>query len=96
VSPTRQRARRVAEARWWEGGFEKHTVGKVLIDAGSRVAVEAPTYLGALQAFTRNQVAGESGPRTSVAALAGCLAGMQALQLGGPQRAEPLNQVRRC
>jgi 2-aminoadipate transaminase len=26
--------------------------GKVLIDAGSRVAVEAPTYLGALQAFT--------------------------------------------
>jgi 2-aminoadipate transaminase len=26
-------------------------VGKVLIDAGSRVAVEQPTYLGALQAF---------------------------------------------
>ena len=26
-------------------------VGKVLIDAGSRVAVESPTYLGALQAF---------------------------------------------
>ena len=26
-------------------------VGKVLIDAGSQVAVEAPTYLGALQAF---------------------------------------------
>lgn len=26
-------------------------VGKVLIDAGSKVAVEAPTYLGALQAF---------------------------------------------
>ena len=26
-------------------------IGKVLIDAGSRVAVEAPTYLGALQAF---------------------------------------------
>lgn len=26
-------------------------VGKVLVDAGSRVAVEAPTYLGALQAF---------------------------------------------
>lgn len=26
-------------------------VGKALIDAGSRVAVEAPTYLGALQAF---------------------------------------------
>jgi 2-aminoadipate transaminase len=26
-------------------------VGKVLIDTGSRVAVEAPTYLGALQAF---------------------------------------------
>jgi 2-aminoadipate transaminase len=27
-------------------------VGKVLIDAGAPVAVEAPTYLGALQAFT--------------------------------------------
>lgn len=27
-------------------------VGKILIDAGSRVAVETPTYLGALQAFT--------------------------------------------
>jgi len=27
-------------------------VGKVLIDKGDRVAVEAPTYLGALQAFT--------------------------------------------
>ena len=26
-------------------------VGKVLIDAGSKIAVEAPTYLGALQAF---------------------------------------------
>jgi 2-aminoadipate transaminase len=26
-------------------------VGKVLIDAGSRIAVESPTYLGALQAF---------------------------------------------
>ena len=26
-------------------------VGKVLIDAGSKVAVESPTYLGALQAF---------------------------------------------
>ena len=26
-------------------------VGKVLIDAGSRVAIESPTYLGALQAF---------------------------------------------
>ena len=26
-------------------------VGKVLIDPGSRVAVESPTYLGALQAF---------------------------------------------
>jgi 2-aminoadipate transaminase len=26
-------------------------VGKILIDAGSQVAVEAPTYLGALQAF---------------------------------------------
>jgi len=27
-------------------------VGKVLVDPGSRVAVESPTYLGALQAFT--------------------------------------------
>ena len=27
-------------------------LGKILIDPGSRVAVEAPTYLGALQAFT--------------------------------------------
>ncbi|HJV61321.1 MAG TPA: PLP-dependent aminotransferase family protein [Albitalea sp.] len=27
-------------------------VGKILVDAGSRVAVESPTYLGALQAFT--------------------------------------------
>ena len=27
-------------------------LGKILIDRGSRVAVEAPTYLGALQAFT--------------------------------------------
>jgi 2-aminoadipate transaminase len=27
-------------------------VGKLLIDAGSQVAVESPTYLGALQAFT--------------------------------------------
>ena len=27
-------------------------VGKLLIDAGSRVAVESPSYLGALQAFT--------------------------------------------
>jgi 2-aminoadipate transaminase len=30
-------------------------IGKVLIDAGSTVAVEAPTYLGALQAFTPNE-----------------------------------------
>ena len=27
-------------------------VAKILIDAGSRVLVETPTYLGALQAFT--------------------------------------------
>jgi 2-aminoadipate transaminase len=27
-------------------------IGKVLISKGDRVAVEAPTYLGALQAFT--------------------------------------------
>jgi 2-aminoadipate transaminase len=30
-------------------------VGKVLIDPGSRVAVESPTYLGALQAFTPSE-----------------------------------------
>jgi 2-aminoadipate transaminase len=30
-------------------------VGKVLIDAGSRVAVESPTYLGALQSFVPYQ-----------------------------------------
>lgn len=30
-------------------------VGKVLIDPGSRVAVESPTYLGALQAFAPNE-----------------------------------------
>jgi 2-aminoadipate transaminase len=31
--------------------------GKVLIDAGATVAVETPTYLGALQAFTPNEPA---------------------------------------
>ena len=41
-------------------------VGKVLIDAGSRVAVESPTYLGALQAFVPYEpefvaVAGDAG-----------------------------------
>ena len=41
-------------------------VGKVLIDAGSRVAVESPTYLGALQAFAPYEpefvgVAGDDG-----------------------------------
>jgi 2-aminoadipate transaminase len=30
-------------------------IGKVMIDAGSIVAVETPTYLGALQAFTPNE-----------------------------------------
>ncbi|MGN6527027.1 MAG: PLP-dependent aminotransferase family protein [Burkholderiaceae bacterium] len=30
-------------------------VGRVLLDAGSAVAVETPTYLGALQAFTPNE-----------------------------------------
>src|SRR3954468_128541 len=29
--------------------------GKVMLDAGSTVAVETPTYLGALQAFTPNE-----------------------------------------
>ena len=43
-------------------------VGKVLIDAGSRVAVESPTYLGALQAFVPYEpdfvtvASDESGP----------------------------------
>jgi 2-aminoadipate transaminase len=43
-------------------------VGKVMLDAGSTVAVETPTYLGALQAFNPNEpvfasVAGDSeGP----------------------------------
>ena len=46
-------------------------VGKVLIDTGSRVAVESPTYLGALQAFVPYEpefvaIAGdEGGPRVS-------------------------------
>jgi 2-aminoadipate transaminase len=30
-------------------------IGKVLIDAGSRMLVETPTYLGALQAFTPHE-----------------------------------------
>lgn len=44
-------------------------VGKVMIDAGSRVAVESPTYLGALQAFAPYEPAVEAlagdddGPR---------------------------------
>jgi len=44
-------------------------VGKILIDAGSRVAVETPTYLGALQAFAPYEpevetvVCDEDGPR---------------------------------
>ena len=41
-------------------------VGKVLVDAGSRVAVESPTYLGALQAFVPYEpefvaIAGDDG-----------------------------------
>ncbi|MGA0612155.1 PLP-dependent aminotransferase family protein [Caldimonas sp. KR1-144] len=35
-------------------------VGKVMIDAGSRVAVESPTYLGALQAFAPYEPAVEA------------------------------------
>ena len=57
-------------------------VAKVLIDAGSRVLVETPTYLGALQAFApmEPQVAGvasdEEGPRVEdFAAQAGSGAG---------------------
>lgn len=51
-------------------------VGKVLIDPGSRVAVEAPTYLGALQAFAPYEpqvqsVAGDAGgPRPEALAAA--------------------------
>lgn len=37
-------------------------VGKILIDAGSRVAVESPTYLGALQAFAPYEPAFVSVP----------------------------------
>jgi len=55
-------------------------VGKVLIDAGSRVAVEAPTYLGALQAFTPYEPefvavdCDEQGPVPSALALSALLA----------------------
>jgi 2-aminoadipate transaminase len=51
-------------------------VGKVLIDAGSRVAVEAPTYLGALQAFAPYEPefvavdCDEQGPRAEALAAA--------------------------
>jgi 2-aminoadipate transaminase len=51
-------------------------VGKVLIDAGSRVAVEAPTYLGALQAFAPYEPefvavdCDEQGPRPEALAAA--------------------------
>ncbi len=44
-------------------------VGKVLVDAGSKVAVESPTYLGALQAFAPYECdfvevpGGEQGPQ---------------------------------
>jgi len=54
-------------------------VGKILIDAGSRVAVESPTYLGALQAFAPYEpefvtvLGDDDGP--SVASLAGSAAG---------------------
>ncbi|MBK1615453.1 2-aminoadipate aminotransferase [Rubrivivax gelatinosus] len=51
-------------------------VGKVMIDAGSRVAVESPTYLGALQAFNAYEpdfvaVEGDAdGPRPEALAAA--------------------------
>jgi len=51
-------------------------VGKLLIDAGSRVAVEAPTYLGALQAFAPYEPefvavdCDEQGPRPEALAAA--------------------------
>jgi 2-aminoadipate transaminase len=51
-------------------------VGKVLIDAGSRVAVESPTYLGALQAFAPYEPdfvavdCDEQGPRPEALAAA--------------------------
>lgn len=60
-------------------------LAKVLLDAGSRVLVESPTYLGALQAFAPMQpcvepVAGdEDGPLP--AALAGGAAGARCLYL---------------
>jgi 2-aminoadipate transaminase len=37
-------------------------IGKVMLDAGSTVAVETPTYLGALQAFTPNEPRFEAVP----------------------------------
>jgi len=51
-------------------------VGKILIDPGSRVAVEAPTYLGALQAFAPYEpevvtvACDEHGPRPEALAAA--------------------------
>ncbi len=51
-------------------------VGKILIDAGSAVAVEAPTYLGALQAFVPYEPeivtvpCDDDGPRPDALALA--------------------------
>jgi 2-aminoadipate transaminase len=51
-------------------------VGKLLIDAGSRVAVESPTYLGALQAFAPYEPdfvavdCDEQGPRPEALAAA--------------------------
>jgi 2-aminoadipate transaminase len=58
-------------------------VGKVLIDPGSRVAVESPTYLGALQAFAPYEpefvdLAGDEDGPLPEAVDAAC---------GGPQRA---------
>jgi len=58
-------------------------VGKVMIDAGSTVAVEMPTYLGALQAFNPNEpvFAGVAGD--ALGPLPEAIAGLPAAGVGG-------------
>jgi hypothetical protein len=71
-------------------------VGKVLIDPGSRVAVESPTYLGALQAFAPFEpefVALEGDAAGPLPAKPGCRPGcalcLPAAELPEPQRPLP-------
>ena len=61
-------------------------VGKVLIDPGSRVAVESPTYLGALQAFAPYEaeflsVAGDDGGPLPAALIAAAAQGARFMYL---------------